>query len=85
MVKFGQIWARLGKGGQIWMSQTYWVDMGDINSGWMWVFCAGVGVGVGQCSQVWADMGKDGQGRAGLDWAGIDDMDNVWVWVCVQV
>ena len=28
---------------------------------------AGLGVGVGRCGQVWADMGKAGQRWAGLD------------------
>ena len=35
--KFGQIWARLGKGGQVWINQTDRAGMGDMASGWMWV------------------------------------------------
>ena len=35
--KFGQIWAKLGKGGQVWMSQTDRAEMGDMRSGWGWV------------------------------------------------
>ena len=35
--KFWQIWARLGKGGQVLMGQTDRVDMGDMDSGWLWV------------------------------------------------
>ena len=31
--QFGQIWARVGKGGQVWMSQTDQAGMGDMASG----------------------------------------------------
>ena len=30
--KFGQIWARVGKGGQVWMCQTDQVGMDDMAS-----------------------------------------------------
>ena len=33
--QFGKIWARVGKGWQVWMSQTDRVGMGDMASGWM--------------------------------------------------
>ena len=35
--KFEQIWAKVGKGGQVWMGQTDLAGMGDMDSGWMWV------------------------------------------------
>ena len=35
--QFGQIWARVGKSGQVLMSQTDWAGMDDMASGWMWV------------------------------------------------
>ena len=35
--KFGQIWARVDKGGQVWMGRTDQVGMGDMDSGWVWV------------------------------------------------
>ena len=48
--------------------------------------CAGLGVGMGGCGQVWLYMGKGGQVWMGqTDQAGMDDMDNGWVWGCVQV
>ena len=31
--KFGQIWARLGKGGQVWMGQTDQAEMSNMASG----------------------------------------------------
>ena len=44
---------------------------------------AGLGVGVGWCGQVWADMGKGGQfWMDQTDRAGIGDMASGWVWVC---
>ena len=50
---------------------------------------AGLGVGVGGCGQVWADMGKGGQGgqvwMGQTDLAGMGDMGDGWLWVCVQV
>ena len=35
--KFGQIWAEVGKGWQVWMGQTDRAGMGDISSSWVWV------------------------------------------------
>ena len=35
--KFGQIWARVGKGGQVWIGQNDRAGMGDMASGWLWV------------------------------------------------
>ena len=35
--EFGKIWARLGKGGQVWMSHTDWLCMGDMASEWVLV------------------------------------------------
>ena len=32
--KFGQIWERVGKGGQVWMGQTDRAGIGDMDSGW---------------------------------------------------
>ena len=54
------------------MGQTNQTGMGDMGSGWVggWVdgyMRAGLGVVVAGCGQVWADMGKVGQRRAGLD------------------
>ena len=47
---------------------------------------ADLGVGVGGCGQVWADMGKGGQVWMGqTDRAGMADMGSGWVLVCVQV
>ena len=47
---------------------------------------AGLGVGVGGCGQVWADMGKGGQvWMSQTDRAGMGDMCGGWMWVCVQV
>ena len=37
MGKFGQIWTRMSKGGQVLMSQTDWAGMDDMASGWMLV------------------------------------------------
>ena len=34
----GQILADMGKGGQVWMGQTHWARMGDMGSGWVWVY-----------------------------------------------
>ena len=31
--KFGQIWANVGKGAQVWMGQTDRVGIGDMGSG----------------------------------------------------
>ena len=31
--KFGQIWAKVGKGGQVWMGQTDRAGMGDMGGG----------------------------------------------------
>ena len=31
--KFGHIWAKVGKDGQVWMAQTDWAGMGDMGSG----------------------------------------------------
>ena len=36
--KFGQIWAKMGKGGQVWMGQTDRARMGDMGSGWVLVY-----------------------------------------------
>ena len=48
--------------------------------------CAGLGVGVGGCGQVLADMGKGGQvWMRQIDQAGMNDMASGWVWVCLQV
>ena len=33
--KFGEIWARVGKGGQVWIGQTDRAVMGDMDSGWV--------------------------------------------------
>ena len=33
----GQVWADVGKGGQVWMGQTDYAGMGDMVSGWVWV------------------------------------------------
>ena len=48
---------------------------------------ADLGVGVGGCGQVWADMGKGGHMRAVLDvqtdQAGMGDMGGGLVWVCM--
>ena len=33
----GQVWARVGKGGQVWMGQTDLAGMRDMDSGWKWV------------------------------------------------
>ena len=35
--KFGRIWARLGKGRQVWMGQTDRAGLGDMASRWVWV------------------------------------------------
>ena len=35
--KFGQIWARVCNGGQVWMGQTDGAGMGDMARGWGWV------------------------------------------------
>ena len=35
--KFGQIWAKVGKGEQVWMGQTDPAGMSDMGSGWVWV------------------------------------------------
>ena len=35
--RFGEIWARVGKGGQVWTGQTARAEMGDMASGWVWV------------------------------------------------
>ena len=35
--KFGQIWAKVGKGGQVWMDQTDRAGMSDIAIGLVWV------------------------------------------------
>ena len=35
--KFGQIWAKVGKGGKVGMGQTDRAGMGDIGSVWVWV------------------------------------------------
>ena len=37
VVKFGHIWARVGKDGQVWMGWTDWAGMGDVPSGTVWV------------------------------------------------
>ena len=34
----GQVWEDMGKGGQVWMAKTNWVGMGDMPSGWVWVY-----------------------------------------------
>ena len=47
---------------------------------------AGLGVDLGGCGQILADMGKGGQVWMGqTDRAGMGDMGSGWVWVCVQV
>ena len=33
--KFGQIWARLGKGGQVWMGVNAPAGMSNMASGWL--------------------------------------------------
>ena len=33
--KFGQIWAKVDKGGQVWMCQYDRAGMGDMGSGWV--------------------------------------------------
>ena len=52
------------------------------------VICAGLGVGVVGCRQVWADLvkvGKCGQVWMGqTDLVGIGDKASGWVWVYVQ-
>ena len=35
--KFGQIWARVSKGGQVLIGQTNQAGMGDVARGWVWV------------------------------------------------
>ena len=65
--KFWHIWARMGKGGQVWIGQTDRAGMGDMDSGVILGMRADLGVGVDWCGQVWADMGKGGQRLAGLD------------------
>ena len=32
--KFGRIWAKVGKGGQVWMGQTDRAGMGDMGGRW---------------------------------------------------
>ena len=34
----GQVLANMGKGGQVWMAKTNWMEMGDMPSGWVWVY-----------------------------------------------
>ena len=61
--KFGHIWAKVGKGGQVWMGQTDRAGMGDMASGWVWVCVKVLGwvwVSVGKFRQIWARMGKVG-------------------------
>ena len=31
----GQVWADMGKDGQVWMGQNDWVKMGDMANGWV--------------------------------------------------
>ena len=45
---YGQILAKVGKGGQVWMGQTDWAEMGDISGDWVWV-CAGLWMIVAWC------------------------------------
>ena len=45
--KFGQIWARLGKDGQVRMGHTDRLGMGDMASWWVWLW---VWMGVGGCT-----------------------------------
>ena len=33
----GQLWVRVGKSGQVWMSRTDWAGMDDMVSGLVWV------------------------------------------------
>ena len=35
--KFGQIWAKVGKGEQVWTGQTDRAEMGDMGGGRVWV------------------------------------------------
>ena len=47
---------------------------------------AGLGVDLGGCGQILADMGKGGQVWMGqTDRTGMDDMGSKLVWVCLQV
>ena len=32
-----QLWADMGKGGQVWMGQTDQAETGDVPGGWVWV------------------------------------------------
>ena len=56
---------------------------------WVVVGCGYLCRSGGRCGQVWADMGKGGQRRAGLDGqtdrAGMGDMGGGCLWICVQV
>ena len=58
--KFGQIWARVGKCGQVLMGQTNRAGIDDMASGWVWV-CVQVQewvwVGVGKIWEGWAKVG----------------------------
>ena len=63
MGKFLQIWSRVDKDGQVWMGQTYRVGMGDMDSGWVWIWVQVYGwvwVGVGKFGQIWARLGNGG-------------------------
>ena len=42
----GKVLADMGKGGQVWMSQTDWTRMGDKASELVWV-CVGMRAGLG--------------------------------------
>ena len=53
--KFGQIWARAGTGGQVWMGQTDRTGMGEMVSGWGLCICRSKG----GCGWVW--VGKFGE------------------------
>ena len=64
--KFGHIWARVGKVGQVGMGQTDWAEMDDMSSGCV-CFCRFRGV----CGWVWASFGRYRQqwakfGKSGL-------------------
>ena len=86
--ELGQIWAKVGKGGQIWMGNTDWRGMDDISIRGVVCACRFRG----GCEWVWASLGryaregKDVQVWMGqTDWVGMSEMAGRWVWVCVKV
>ena len=83
--EFGQIWAVMDKGRQVWIGQSDQVGIDDTSSVCICV-PAGVGVGVGQFWQIWARSGKAGHVWMGqTHWVGMDDMAIGWDWVFVPV